>query len=84
MILQFVLVPPVPKRVIEKEKPDERQSDEKVPSDGPDPSAPITRKGVLTSFLTGKPMEIPELDVVSCFQLNKLKFLVCVYVSVDD
>jgi len=40
-------------------------SDKKAVSDsGPDPSAPITRKGVLTSFLTGKAMEIPEQDVV--------------------
>ncbi|GLH13815.1 Serine/threonine-protein kinase PITSLRE [Gryllus bimaculatus] len=31
---------------------------------GPDPSAPITRRGVLTSFLTGKPMEIPEQDLL--------------------
>jgi len=31
---------------------------------GPDPSAPVTRRGVLTSFLTGKPMDIPEHDVV--------------------
>jgi len=40
-------------------------SDKKAVSDsGPDPSAPITRKGVLTSFLTGKAMEIPEQDIV--------------------
>lgn len=40
-------------------------SDKKAASDsGPDPSAPITRKGVLTSFLTSKPMEIPEQDIV--------------------
>lgn len=35
-----------------------------VSESGPDPSAPITRRGVLTSFLTGKPMEIPEQDIV--------------------
>lgn len=40
-------------------------TDKKTASDsGPDPSAPITRRGVLTSFLTGKPMEIPEQDIV--------------------
>lgn len=43
-------------------------TDKKAVSDsGPDPSAPITRKGVLTSFLTGKPMEIPEHDIVIKF-----------------
>lgn len=40
-------------------------TDKKAASEaGPDPSAPITRKGVLTSFLTGKPMEIPDQDIV--------------------
>lgn len=39
---------------------------------GPDPSAPITRRGVLTSFLTGKPMEIPEQDVVSIIRNSSL------------
>lgn len=38
---------------------------------GPDPSAPIQRKGVLTSFLTGKPMEIPEQDIVSIVSIFK-------------
>jgi cyclin-dependent kinase 10 len=37
---------------------------EEKQNDGPDPSAPITRKGVLTSFITGKPMPIPEQDTV--------------------
>lgn len=32
---------------------------------GAEPSAPITKKGVLTSFLTGKQMTIPESDLVS-------------------
>ena len=32
---------------------------------GMEPSAPITKKGVLTSFLTGKVMNIPESDIVS-------------------
>lgn len=30
-----------------------------------DPSAPITRRGVLMSFVTGKVMEIPDEDLVS-------------------
>lgn len=29
-----------------------------------DPQAPVTRKGVLMSFKTGKPIEIPENDMV--------------------
>nr|CAD7410406.1 unnamed protein product [Timema cristinae] len=42
------------------------EGDDRGPNEaGPDPSAPITRRGVLTSFLTGKPMQIPEQDVVS-------------------
>ncbi|XP_069674019.1 cyclin-dependent kinase 10 isoform X1 [Periplaneta americana] len=41
------------------------EQDDKGPQEaGPDPSAPITRRGVLTSFLTGKPMDIPEQDVL--------------------
>lgn len=32
---------------------------------GSEPSAPITKKGILTSFKTGKPMNIPESDIVS-------------------
>ena len=43
---------------------------------GPDPSAPVTRRGVLTSFLTGKPMDIPEHDVVCTF-----KFMVVIPLS---
>lgn len=35
---------------------------------GSDPSAPITRRGILTSLLTGKPMEIPEQDIVIILQ----------------
>lgn len=31
---------------------------------GPDPTAPITRKGFLTSLITGKPMDIPEKDIL--------------------
>jgi hypothetical protein len=30
----------------------------------PDPSAPVSRKGVLTSLLTGKQMPIPDNDIV--------------------
>jgi len=51
-------------------------SDKKAVSDsGPDPSAPITRKGVLTSFLTGKAMEIPEQDVVINYYYINCKFI---------
>lgn len=31
-----------------------------------DPQAPVTRKGVLTSLRTGRPMEIKEPDLVKC------------------
>lgn len=31
---------------------------------GAEPSAPITKKGILTSFQTGKPMNIPDTDIV--------------------
>lgn len=34
---------------------------------GTEPSAPITKKGILTSFKTGKPMNIPDNDIVSVF-----------------
>lgn len=30
----------------------------------PDPSAPVSRRGVLTSLLTGKQMPIPDVDLV--------------------
>lgn len=50
---------------LEKKSVEHNDSDKKAVSEsGPDPSAPITRKGVLTSFLTGKAMEIPEQDIV--------------------
>jgi len=53
-------------------------SDKKAVSDsGPDTSAPITRKGVLTSFLTGKAMEIPEQDVV----INYYYIILCKFIS---
>lgn len=32
---------------------------------GLEPAAPITRKGILMSFKTGKSMNIPETDLVS-------------------
>lgn len=38
------------------------------PENGMDPSAPITKKGILTSFRTGKSMNIPDSDVVMLFQ----------------
>ncbi|XP_044269221.1 cyclin-dependent kinase 10 [Tribolium madens] len=31
---------------------------------GAEPSAPISKKGILTSFLTGKSMEIPDSDIL--------------------
>ncbi|XP_047102579.1 cyclin-dependent kinase 10 [Schistocerca piceifrons] len=41
------------------------EQDDYAPAEaGPDPSAPVTRRGVFTSFLTGKPMDIPEQDVL--------------------
>lgn len=43
---------------------------------GPDPSAPITRRGVFTSFLTGKAMDIPEQDVVT-IQSNIREYFSC-------
>lgn len=53
---------------MKKKSGEGNDSDKKDVSDaGPDPTAPITRKGVLTSFLTGKPMEIPEHDIVIKF-----------------
>lgn len=49
-----------------KKSPENNDVENKGANDaGSDPSAPITRRGVLTSFLSGKPMEIPEQDVVS-------------------
>ena len=50
--------------VILKKSPENNDIESKAPAEGTDPSAPITRRGVLTSFLTGKPMEIPEQDIV--------------------
>lgn len=34
-------------------------------SEGTEPSAPITKKGILTSFINGKSMNIPDSDIVS-------------------
>lgn len=56
-------VPPVPKRNVEKEN--EKESEGKRSNEASsDPSAPITNKGVLTSFVTGKKMAIPEQDLL--------------------
>lgn len=56
-------VPPVPKRNVDKEN--EKESEEKRSNEASsDPSAPITNKGVLTSFVTGKKMAIPEQDLL--------------------
>ncbi|CAK9800527.1 Cyclin-dependent kinase 10 [Anthophora quadrimaculata] len=56
---------------LEKKSVENNDTDKKAASEsGPDPSAPITRRGVLTSFLTGKPMEIPEQDI-----LGKCRFV---------
>lgn len=43
-----------------------------------DPQAPVTRKGILTSFRTGRPMPIKEEDVVIYILLIisvKVKFI---------
>lgn len=50
----------------------------KKPISSYDPHAPITRKGVLTSLKTGKPIEIKEHDTVSFgnYVLNDLVFTV--------
>lgn len=45
-----------------EEKLDEPENEVVV---NPDPNAPITRRGILMSFVTGKMMEIPEDDMVS-------------------
>lgn len=37
---------------------------EKDVENGAEPSAPITKKGILTSFKTGKQMAIPDSDIV--------------------
>ncbi|XP_066590741.1 cyclin-dependent kinase 10 [Prorops nasuta] len=56
---------------IEKQPTESNDTDKKASLEaGPDPTAPITRKGILTSFLTGKPMEIPEEDI-----LGKCRFV---------
>ncbi|KAK9880999.1 hypothetical protein WA026_014342 [Henosepilachna vigintioctopunctata] len=36
----------------------------KEPENGSEPSAPVTKKGILTSFKTGKQMVIPESDLL--------------------
>ena len=42
-----------------------------------DPSIPVNKKGVLTSFLTGQPMPIPEKD-------NVIQYLVGQYYLIVD
>lgn len=39
--------------------------DENESAANADPSAPVTRRGILMSFVTGKVMEIPDEDLVS-------------------
>lgn len=68
---------------MEKKSLERNDTDKKgVSESGPDPSAPITRKGVLTSFLTSKPMEIPEQDIVIQFSFISVIDLCynCLYV----
>lgn len=51
--------------IMGKKSVENNDTDKKLLSDaGPDPTAPIIRRGILTSFLSGKPMEIPERDIV--------------------
>jgi hypothetical protein len=40
-----------------------------------DPSIPVNKKGVLTSFLTGQPMPIPEKDNVLLHFLSICMFI---------
>jgi hypothetical protein len=40
-----------------------------------DPSIPVNKKGVLTSFLTGQPMPIPEKDNVLLLFLSICMFI---------
>lgn len=71
-------VPTVPKRVFPAKEDKEKNESDKQSSDANlDPSAPIAtgNKGILTSFVTGKKMAIPEQDVVSGFlHLGLFKF----------
>uniref|UniRef100_A0A1B6CMG3 Cyclin-dependent kinase 10 n=1 Tax=Clastoptera arizonana TaxID=38151 RepID=A0A1B6CMG3_9HEMI len=56
-------VPPVPRRILRDEK--EKENDSKQSNEASsDPTAPVANKGVLTSFLTGKKMAIPEQDLL--------------------
>lgn len=67
LFLKF-LVPAVPRRVLKEEK--EKENDEKrMVEASADPSAPVTNKGILTSFVTGKKMAIPEQDLVSIYTI---------------
>jgi cyclin-dependent kinase 10 len=40
---------------------------------GAEPSAPISKKGILTSFLTGKSMDIPDSDIVCIALCNNIR-----------
>ncbi|KAJ8949956.1 hypothetical protein NQ318_002363 [Aromia moschata] len=46
--------------VLKKSSP---KTKEKELENGAEPSAPITKKGILTSFKTGKQMSIPDSDI---------------------
>lgn len=50
----------------------QEKSEDSMPTTdtGHEPQAPITRRGFLTSFKTGKAMNIPETDVVSSVELR--------------
>ncbi len=41
-----------------------------------EPTAPITKKGILMSFLTGESMSIPDQDVVFFIVVCYLHFLI--------
>lgn len=75
---------------MEKKSVENNDTDKKAASEtGPDPSAPITRRGVLTSFLTGKPMEIPEQDIVIisplfCYDSLYIMCIVKLIVSINN
>lgn len=43
---------------------DEEKTKHQPPTVSYDPQAPVTRKGILTSFRTGRPMPIKEEDVL--------------------
>ncbi|XP_046661696.1 cyclin-dependent kinase 10 [Homalodisca vitripennis] len=63
--MEGIEVAPVPKRIIPIKEEKEKESDEGKQSGDAnvDPSAPIQNKGILTSFVNGKKMAIPEQDL---------------------